>query len=368
MNIKQNVKIQANADFVTIYLNGDLTYKNAKELNVFLLGIKKYKNIQIDFSNLNSIDYSVAILLDIFLSKYNNVKFINQNDNIVKIFDFVRQQESHSEHKQYSKGLNLIQTIGKKVLVVVDSMLCFCSFFGEFLVKSLCSFYNPKNFRLKELSNYIKDGGINAIFIVLLTSFLIGIVLAYLGSAMLANFGASIFIVDIMGILTLREVAPLIATIVIAGRSSSSFAAQIGVMKITEEIDAMKTMGLDPVVVLVFPRVMAMVLSVPLVIFLADGVSILGQMLVSKNILDIDFSEYISRFKDSVDLKHFWVGMIKAPFFGAMIAIIGCLRGFEVNQNAQSLGEKTTTSVVNAIFCVVALDSVFAIFFMWYGI
>ena len=165
--------------------------------------------------------------------------------------------------------------------------------------------------------------------------------------------------------LTLREVAPLIAAIVVAGRSASSFTAQIGAMKLTEEIDAMKTMGFEPFNFLVLPRIIAMVLCVPVIIFIADGISILGQMIICQTILDISFSDYLNRFREMVELRHFAVGMIKAPFFGAVIAIIGCMRGFGVSQNAQSLGAMTTVSVVNAIFWVIALDAFFAIIFMW---
>ncbi|WP_169752356.1 MlaE family ABC transporter permease [Campylobacter mucosalis] len=357
-------KIKISGDKIALF--DTLTYKDAKQFNAVFKGLKHQK-YEIDFANLKSIDYAVAILLVNFKDKFG-AKFINQNKNISSIFELIDDKKIGKSNFSKSKQQNFIANLGKRILDLNKNFLNLSSFLGEFIINLSKAFIKPKNFRAKELSNYIKDSGINALFIVLLTSFLIGIVLAYLGSAMLAKFGASIFIVDIMGVLTLREVAPLIAAIVVAGRSSSSFAAQIGVMKITEEVDAMKTMGLDPFLFLVLPRVIAMILVLPAVVFLADVVSIFGQMIVSKNILDINFGEYLSRFKDSIDLRHLYVGLIKAPFFGAAIALIGCLRGFEVTGNALSLGEKTTISVVNAIFAVIAIDSVFAVFFMWYGV
>ncbi|MCD8213918.1 MAG: ABC transporter permease, partial [Campylobacter sp.] len=300
--------------------------------------------------------------------KNKRAEFIVSDPKIKAMINLLNDQNIDFNYIPPQNKLNLFARLGEKIYDGFKNLFEFGAFLGEFIIKTLKTFINPARLRFREFSNYIKDGGVNAVFIVSLTSFLIGVVLAYLGSSMLASFGASIFIVEIMGMLTLREVAPLIAAIVIAGRSASSFTAQIGVMKLTEEIDAMKTMGFDPFNFLVLPRIIAMVLSVPIIIFIADSISILGQMLVCQGLLDISFADYLSRFKDMVELRHFAVGMIKAPFFGAIIAIIGCMRGFNVSSNAQSLGEMTTISVVNAIFWVIALDAFFAIIFMWLNI
>ncbi|MCR4942272.1 MAG: ABC transporter permease [Campylobacter sp.] len=344
---------------------GELSYKNAKILNHNLQKIKwSRKKIVFDFTQLKRIDYAVAVVLQKFIS-HKKVSVKNQNDKIKAIFSMVNDDKINLNYKIQSEKANLLARLGKKIVEGFSNVFVFSNFIGEFLVKIFNLFKNPLKMRFRELSNYIKDVGVNAIFIVSLTAFLIGIVLAYLGSSMLQNFGASIFIVEIMGILTLREVAPLITAIVIAGRSASSFTAQIGAMKLSEEIDAMKTMGFDPFYFLVLPRVIAMMLCVPLVIFIADAVSVFGQMLVCENLLDITFSSYLSRFREMVELRHFAVGMIKAPFFGAVIAMIGCMRGFEVSQDSQRLGSLTTLSVVNAIFWVIALDAFFAIAFMW---
>ena len=180
---------------------------------------------------------------------------------------------------------------------------------------------------------------------------------------MLERFGASVLVVDIMGIITLREIAPLIAAIVVAGRSASSFAAQIGVMKITEELSAMKTMGFTPFSFVVMPRILALCFVMPVVILCADFISIFGQMSVCNWYLGFDFESYLTRFSQNVDLRHFWVGMVKAPIFGAVIATIGCLRGYEVDGSTESVGNQTTKSVVNAIFWIIALDAVFSVIF-----
>ena len=363
---KENEIISTAASGVTSFkFIGKFTYKDAKILQNTLSRIAKARgSLRFDFLQLLHVDYAVLILVKNAI-KGKKAEFVTSDTKIKAMISLLDDESIDFSYIPPQNKLNFFARLGEKICDGFKNLLEFGSFLGEFLIKTIKIFVNPMSLRLREFSNYIKDGGVNAVFIVSLTAFLIGVVLAYLGSAMLANFGASIFIVEIMGMLTLREVAPLIAAIVVAGRSASSFTAQIGAMKLTEEIDAMKTMGFEPFNFLVLPRIIAMVLSLPIIIFIADAISILGQMLKCQGVLDISFADYLSRFKDMVELRHFAVGMIKAPFFGAIIAIIGCMRGFDVNSNAQSLGEMTTISVVNAIFWVIALDAFFAIIFMW---
>jgi len=203
---------------------------------------------------------------------------------------------------------------------------------------------------------------------VALTSFLIGVVVAYQGAVQLEKFGANIFIVDMIGISVTRELAPLITAIVVAGRSGSSYTAQIGVMKITEEIDAMQTMSFDPFRFLVLPRMIALMIALPLMIFFADIVGILGGMFISEIQLNLSFAEFIGRLQNVLDTKHLWIGIIKGPFFALLIAAVGCFRGFQVSYNTESIGRYTTISVVNAIFLVIACDALFSILFMELGI
>lgn len=357
---------QKSGESTTISLSGNWDYNIDKRVfSIFEKIIKKSKNIILDLKNLKSIDYSMAIFFKYLKEKNGlNLKFINSNEKFDKIFDLTNDENIDFNYFPKIVRQNPFEKLGKKIVDFYLDFMMVCSFLGEYFVKFIKAILKPKHFKFAEISNYIKTGGINSVFIVCLTSFLIGIVLVYLGSAMLSTFGATMLIVEIMGMLTLREIGPMIAAIVIAGRSASSFTAQIGVMKITEEIDAMKTMGFDPFYYLTLPRVIAMIAVTPLVIFLADAVSILGQMMVCNMLLDIPTSSYINRFKDMVDIKHFLVGMIKAPFFGAAISIIGCLRGYEISGSTESVGKFTTISVVNAIFWVIAIDALFAIIFM----
>ncbi|WP_249318024.1 ABC transporter permease [Campylobacter sp. RM9328] len=365
MSNSQSIVFIKNQSLAKLIFKEDVSYKDAKILRPIFLTLSKFNgDIEIDMTELEKIDYSVLILLkNSIKNKKYDIKV--NNPKIKAMLKLVDDKNIDTSYFPAQNKLNFFARLGEKICDGILNLLEFSAFLGEFIIKTLKILINPTQLRFKEFSNYIKDAGVNAVFIVSLTAFLIGVVLAYLGSSMLANFGASIFIVEIMGILTLREVAPLIAAIVVAGRSASSFTAQIGVMKLTEEIDAMKTMGFKPFNFLVLPRIIAMVLCLPVIIFITDAVSIFGQMLVCENLLDISFNDYLARFKDMIEIRHFVVGMIKAPFFGAVIAIIGCMRGFGVSQSAQSLGEMTTISVVNAIFWVIALDAFFAIIFMW---
>ncbi|QKF64652.1 MlaE family ABC transporter permease [Campylobacter corcagiensis] len=351
-----------------IKLIGDWDYKSSpKKLFELKKAIKKLPSITLDITQLEKLDYAVAIII------YNesldkNLEIKGENKSIKAMFELLADSDVDIGKKPTKRSSGIFYDIGKNIFEATQSAISFFNFFGEFVYKFLYTILHPSKIRLKELSNHCKDSGINAVFIVCLTAFLIGIVLVYIGSDMLANFGANIMIVEIMGMITLREIGPLIATIVLAGRSASSFTAQIGVMKITEEIDAMKTMSFDPFIFLVIPRVMAMIIITPLVIFLADMCSILGQMIVSNYYMGVDFASYLDRFKSLVEIRHFQVGMIKAPFFGATIALVGCLRGLQVKGSTESIGEMTTISVVNAIFWVIVLDAIFAIFFIQVGL
>lgn len=227
---------------------------------------------------------------------------------------------------------------------------------------------NPKNFRFIAFLYHIENSAFKALPIVILTALLVGVVLAYQAAYQLAQFGANIFIVDLMGISATRELAPLIAAIVIAGRSASSYTAQIGVMKITDEIAAMNTMGFRSFEFIIIPRVMALIVAMPLIVAISDAISIIGGMMVAKLNLDISFTEFLRRFREAVDIKHIFIGLAKAPIFGFLIGLIACFRGFEVKNTTQSIGIYTTKSVVNAIFWVIAFDALFSVILTSTGI
>ena len=211
---------------------------------------------------------------------------------------------------------------------------------------------------------HLEQTGLDAVPIVVLLNFLVGAVVAFLGATVLKDFGASIFTVELVGYSFLREFGVLLTAIMVAGRSGSAFTAQIGSMKAREEIDAIRTLGLDPVEVLVLPRLLALLVALPALAFIAMLSGIVGGALVCALSMDISPTMFVTRFHDLAATRHFWVGMSKAPLFAFLIACIGCLEGFKVSGSAESVGTHTTSSVVQSIFVAILVDAMAAIFFM----
>jgi phospholipid/cholesterol/gamma-HCH transport system permease protein len=209
----------------------------------------------------------------------------------------------------------------------------------------------------------VEQTGVNALPIVGLLSFLIGVVLAYQGADQLRRFGAEIYTVNLLGAGILRELGVLMAAIIIAGRSGSAFTAQIGTMRVNEEIDALRTIGLDPVEVLVIPRLFGLLLTLPMLTLYANAMALFGGCMMAWAALDITIPQFIRQLQSSLYPSTFWIGLLKAPFFAAIIALIGCYEGFQVARSAESVGRLTTLSVVESIFFVIVTDAAFSIFF-----
>ena len=226
----------------------------------------------------------------------------------------------------------------------------------------------PAKLRFTAMVYHMQKTGLDALPIVGLLSFLIGVVMAYQGADQLQRFGAEIFTVNLVGIAVLRELGILLTAIIVAGRSGSAFTAQIGTMKVNEEVDALRTIGLDPMEVLVLPRILALVLVLPLLTFYADIMGLMGGALMAALALDITVVQFIERLRVAVTVDTFFVGLIKAPVFAFIIAMVGCFEGLQVTSSAESVGTRTTRSVVEAIFLVIVLDALFSIFFSYIGV
>jgi phospholipid/cholesterol/gamma-HCH transport system permease protein len=214
----------------------------------------------------------------------------------------------------------------------------------------------------------MQEVGLNAVPIVALMGFLIGIVLAFQGAVQLRQFGAEIFVVDLIAVSVLRELGILLTAIIVAGRSGSAFTASIGSMKVREEIDAMRTLGLDPIEVLVLPRVLALIIMLPILGLIANIFALLGGGLMSWAELGISPSMFLTRFVENTDVWHLAVGLIKAPFFAFIISIVGCWQAMQVGGSSESVGRRTTQSVVQSIFLVIVADACFSVFFAEIGI
>lgn len=260
-----------------------------------------------------------------------------------------------------------LERLGRSVHAIGRNIVVLINFLGENLVKLGRLFRQPRRLRLTATVSQMEDVGLDAVPLVALLSYLVGAVIAFLGSTILRDFGAEIFVVELVSIAFLREFAVLLTAIVLAGRTASAFTAQIGAMKAREEIDAIQTLGLDPIDLLVLPRVIALLVMLPLLTFVAMLAGLAGGVTVGAFDLGIPPQMYLARMHDTIEVRHMLVGLSKAPVFALIIALIGCLEGLKVEGTAQSVGERTTSSVVQTISLVIILDALAALWFMQMG-
>ena len=262
---------------------------------------------------------------------------------------------------------DLVERVPEAVGVLVTGWaggsVAIAGFLGSIVVAVGNLIRNPARIRGKAIVRQLELVGVSALGIIGLMSFLVGIVIAQQGAVQLAQFGAEVYTVNLTGRLALRELGVLMTAIMVAGRSGSAFAAQIGTMKLTEEVDAMRTIGVSPVEALIIPRVVAAVVMMPLLGFYAAVIAIIGGAFISQLVLDIPFMTFLIRIQEVVPIRDLWVCLIKAPFFGLIIAISGCFQGMQVTGSAEEVGLRTTMAVVQAIFMVIVLDAFFAVFF-----
>ncbi|MEO6366301.1 MAG: MlaE family lipid ABC transporter permease subunit [Luteimonas sp.] len=266
------------------------------------------------------------------------------------------------------KEYGFTAALGRLGFTVQDNwkeVLALISFFGETLSKLLRMVKEPHRFRLTPTVFHMEQVGLDAVPLVALLSFLVGSVIAFLGSTILQEFGAEIYVVELVSIAFLREFGVLLTAILLAGRTASAFTAQIGAMVSREEVDAIRTLGLDPIDLLVIPRVLALLVMLPLLTFVAMMAGLAGGLTVGAFSLDIPPQQYLGRMQETFEIRHFLIGLSKAPVFAVVIALIGCLEGLQVEGTAQSVGERTTSSVVQTISLVIILDALFAIWFMY---
>lgn len=260
-----------------------------------------------------------------------------------------------------------LATVGRGIVDFFQGQKLLVGFIGQTLSTLLSIVPVPRRWRLTSLVAHIQRTGLNALPIVALLTFLVGAVVAFLGATVLDNFGATIYTVHLVTFAFLREFGVVLAAILLAGRTASAYTAQLGSMKANQEIDALRTSGLDPIEMLVVPRVLAMVISLPFLTFVGMISGILGGALVCVYSLDISITQFLSIIEREIPLNHFLVGIGKAPVFAFVVAVIGCLEGLKVSGSAESVGQHTTSSVVQSIFMVILLDAIAALFFMEMG-
>lgn len=357
-----------------IYCRGHWTLEGIYEVDqqVNRLDWPTKEQITLDGGEIQAIDTAGAWLL------YRTKKALELVDHSVILKNFNPEQQSlldmmsryatHLPSVKSPRLPDLLQNTGEKVHQGIIQGIDFLSFIGETTSVFFRQLLSPGRIRWKALFANLQTAGVNALPIVSLMSFLIGIVIAYQGGVQLSRYGANIFIVDLVGITLLREIAPLLTAIIVAGRSGSAFAAQIGTMHLTEEIAALKTMGIAPMELLVLPKLLALMIALPLLSAWADVMGIVGSIVIAQLALEVSTHDFLERLPVAVSLTHYVVGVAKAPVFAAVIALVGCYQGFQVSGSAESVGRQVTTSVVQAIFLVLVVDALFSIIFSWFSI
>jgi phospholipid/cholesterol/gamma-HCH transport system permease protein len=335
------------------------------------------KAVTLDAAALQSIDTAGAWLLVHWVAQLQadkiSVQLLHLPEKQKIIYQLVKNAYSDSalpspKKSTVSPVLGVVLRLGEGTINAFNQMLLLVSFVGQIFVTLVQVLIRPKNLRFNSIVRHIDEAGLNALPIVSLIAFLTSVVLAYQGATQLKQFGAEIFTIDLVAISILREMGVLLTAIMVAGRSGSAFAAEIGVMQVNEEIDAMRTLGLNPYEILVVPRVIALIIVMPILTFAADITGLIGAGVMSYFLLDISLSQFFVRAHDAIKFWTFGVGMVKAPFFAFIIATIGCLKGLQVTGSAEKVGEMTTSAVVQAIFVVILADAIFSIVFSKLGI
>lgn len=321
-----------------------------------------------DCSAVSSLDTIGAWLLhrtmQTLQQRGKNIRLDGLRPEFDALLQLVASRSAHTEPAP-SQKTSLLEHIGRRVWRNLETLPDMLAFVGESAMALLHSLAQPRRLRWRAILYNLQTAGFEAMPIVGLLTFLMGVVISYQGSDQLQRFGADIFIVDLVGLSMVRELAPLLTAIIIAGRSGSAYAAQIGTMKVTEEIDALRTIGIGAQELLVLPKMLALIIALPLLTVFADMAGIFGGMVMAYSRLDISFIAFLNRLDDAVSLSSFLVGIAKAPVFAAIIALTGCFQGFRVGGSADSVGQQTTVSVVQSIFLVILADALFSIVFNW---
>ena len=329
---------------------------------------------EMDIAGIAEIDTAGAWLLQRTASAWQKsglrTHYAGATEGFRILIEEVHRHGSAEKPKIEKRGLltQAIEDTTKAVTSVWRDAIQLTAFLGEVTAAFLRLFRQPWRFRTTSFFHHLDHAGLRAVPIIALICFLIGAVVMQQGVVQLRPFGAEPFAVNMVAILALREVGILLTAIMVAGRSGSAFTAEIGSMKMREEIDAMRTLGIDPMDTLVLPRVLALVVALPLLTFLGDIMGLAGGGVMAFGVLGLDMSTYIDKLHEAVDFQHFMAGMIKAPFAAVIIGLVGCLEGLRVEGSAESLGTHVTSAVVKAIFLVIILDAIFAMFLSGIGV
>ncbi|MEO8740115.1 MAG: ABC transporter permease [Casimicrobiaceae bacterium] len=355
-------------DGTALALAGPLNIHTVVEAEKSLKPARAKKSRSVDLSNLGNLDTPGAL----FLCGLRNdgVKLTGIRTEHQALLDLICGLELKSLPKppEVPRWQQFVMRLGKGADAAWRDALDLVTFVGRATSATGRVLLHPGEMRLPSISRHIEEAGINALPLIALVGFMSSVVIGYQSISQLRPYGGEDFTINLVAVSVLREVAVLITAIMVAGRSGSAFTAEIGVMKSREEIDALKVMGIDPMQVLVVPRLIALVIALPLLTFFADVMGLLGGAVISHALLDVSPLQFLERVHKAVDVHDLFVGLFKAPVFAFFIAIVGCMHGLRVKASAESIGTETTSAVVKAIFLVLMLDALFSVLFEQLGI
>ncbi|WP_323767771.1 MlaE family lipid ABC transporter permease subunit [Marinovum sp.] len=357
-----------------VKLSGFLTIYTVTEAQSALACLPSEETVDIDLSELEGLDtagaWALVMLKRRIEASNQSVQFLGAHEETGNLLSSVERALPVAEG-QPTRRLSVtafMETLGKRVLSGVLFLRDLTAYLGIFLHKLVRAARHPSEFRFTSLVHHCEEVGLKAVPIVALMAFLIGIVLAFQGSTQLRQFGAEVFVVDLIAISILRELGILLTSIIVAGRTASAFTAAIGSMRMREEIDAMRTLGLDPAMVLFVPRILALLFMLPILGLIANLAGLFGGALMAWIDLGISPAMFRTRLIEGTSVTHVFVGLVKAPVFALIIGVVGCHAGMQVKSNAESLGRMTSNAVVTAIFAVIVADAIFSIFFARIGL
>lgn len=368
----------ANADFSPdekkVSCVGMWNHAGIKALTLRLPDVPPNETVQIDGSAIVKMDIAGVWLLDKWVKKLsdqgNTVSFVGFTEQYTKLLHLIdNEARKITEFSRVKiKQPNIFYKIGYEAFVKYYQLKIFLSFVGEVSIALYQACLKPSSIHWNSIAGSVEEMGYDALPIIGLLSFLIGVVLTYQMGNELEAYGANIYIVNVAGLAMLREFGPLISAIIVTGRTGSALTAQIGTMKVKEEIDALKAMGLSPINRLVVPRIIAILLVFPLLCVWSIIFGLLGSMAMSQALLDVTFYDFINRFPQVITSTDYWVGMSKAPIFALLIVAVGCFQGFQVQMSAESIGKLTTRSVVQGIFLIIIADGAISVIYSALGI
>ena len=357
-------------DALVLHLKGSWRIDHVSQIEHALHEVRDQRagRIIVDFGQIEFIDLSGAWVLHRWLSAAGaEIEVAGKRPGHFDFIDDLLQHHSRDQLEPDEGKLSLHDAliwIGRNSVAWYRRIQQTIAYFGRVVVNAGGAFRSMHRLRIPSIARHVYETGIQAVPIVSLIAFLISVIVAYLGAQQLQQFGAEIFTVDLVSIAVLREMAPLLTAIIVAGRSGSAFAAEIGVMRLNDEIDALQSMGVNFFEVLVIPRLIGLIIALPLLTIVADAMGLAGGALLSSVLLDISLAQFLPRMQDALSPTTFWAGLVKAPVFAFVIAMVGTYRGLQVRESSRELGRLTTVAVVQSIFLVIFADAIFAVIFV----